>query len=86
MSGGKLGVVFKYFSKPSVAAIEIIDGTLKVGDKIQFLGFTTDFEQEVVSMQINNEEITEAKKGDQVGLKTIDKVRPQDNVYKISGE
>ncbi|NIV92422.1 hypothetical protein GWN42_06360, partial [candidate division KSB1 bacterium] len=47
-----IGVVSNYFSKISVAAIEITDGTVSVGDTLHFLGYTTDFESRVSSMQI----------------------------------
>ena len=43
----KIGVVFKYFSKPMVAAIELTDGGLKVGDRISIEGHTTNFEQKI---------------------------------------
>ena len=54
MKGEKIGFVSNYFSKISVAAIEIADGTLSVGDTIHFLGHTTEFESTVHSMQIEH--------------------------------
>ena len=38
----EIGFVSNYFGKISVAAIEITDGTIAVGDKLQFMGSTTD--------------------------------------------
>ena len=78
-----LGFVSNYFSKISVAAIEITDGTVSVGDTVHFLGRTTDFESTVHSMQIEHQSVTEAKKGDSVGVKVPEKVRQGDRVYKI---
>ncbi len=78
----EIGKVFRFFSKASVAAIEL-SGTLKVGDKIHIKGATTDFEQTVDSIQIENESIEEAKKGISVGISVKDKVRPNDKVYKV---
>jgi len=83
MENIKIGIVIKFFSKPSVAAMEITDGTLNVGDRIRIHGATTDFEQSVDSMQVENSTITEAKKGDRIGIKVNDKVREHDIVYKI---
>lgn len=83
MENIKIGIVIKFFSKPSVAAMEITDGTLNVGDRIRIHGATTDFEQSVDSMQVENTTITEAKKGDRIGIKVTDKVREHDIVYKI---
>ncbi len=86
MEEEKIGFVSNYFSKISVAAIEITDGTLSVGDTLHFLGHTTDFESRVHSMQIEHKSVTEAKKGDSVGIKVSEKVREGDKVYKIVAE
>ena len=63
MEEEKVGFVSNYFSKISVAAVEITDGTLSVGDTLHFLGHTTDFESRVHSMQIEHKSVTEAIKG-----------------------
>ena len=86
MEEEKIGYVSNYFSKISVAAVEITDGTVSVGDTLHFLGHTTDFESRVHSMQIEHKSVTEAKKGDSVGIKLSEKVREKDKVYKIVTE
>ena len=78
-----IGVVSNYFSNISVAAVEITDGTVSVGDTLHFLGYTTDFESRVSSMQIDHKPVTEVKTGDSVGIKVSEKVRENDKVYKI---
>jgi len=83
MEEEKIGFVSNYFSKISVAAVEITDGTVSVGDTLHFLGHTTDYESRVDSMQIEHKSVTEAKKGDSVGVKVSEKVRRGDKVYKI---
>ncbi len=83
MKEGKIGFVSNYFSKISVAAVEITDGTLSVGDALHFFGHTTDFEYTVHSMQIEHKSVTEARKGDSVGVKVSEKVREGDKVFKI---
>lgn len=83
MEEEKIGFVSNYFSKISVAAVEITDGTVSVGDTLHFLGHTTDFESRVDSIQIEHKSVTEAKKGDSVGVKVSEKVRRGDKVYKI---
>ncbi|GAI15070.1 unnamed protein product, partial [marine sediment metagenome] len=55
----------------------------KVGDTIHIKGHTTDFEQEIESMQIENEPVKEAKSGDSIGIKVKERVRPHDLVYKV---
>ncbi|MGD9241639.1 MAG: hypothetical protein PVG69_16540 [Desulfobacterales bacterium] len=83
MEQEKIGFVSNYFSKISVAAVEITDGKVAVGDRLHFLGHTTDVESAVHSMQIEHASVTEAKKGDSVGIKVPEKVREGDKVYKI---
>ncbi len=85
MEEKKIGFVSNYFSKISVAAIEITEGKLSVGDVLHFFGHTTDFDYTVLSMQIDLKSITEAKKGDSVGVKVPEKVREGDSVHKVTG-
>ena len=76
----EIGKVSSYFSHVGVAAIKL-SGKLKAGDKIHIKGQTTDFEIPVKSMQIERKDVKEAKKGDHIGIKVPDKVRPNDKVY-----
>ncbi len=82
MEKKEIGRISHYFSKPQVAAIVLTDG-LKAGEKIAIAGHTTDFEMVVDSMQIAHDIITEAKAGDNIGIRVPDKVREHDVVYKI---
>jgi len=75
-----IGKVTHYFSKINVAGIQL-SGTLKVGDKISIEGATTNFEENIDSMQIDNKPVTEAKVGDMIGIKVKDKTRTGDNVF-----
>jgi len=83
MERKKIGIVSNYFAKISVAAVEITDGTVSVGDTLHFYGHTTDFESTVLSMQMEHKPTTDAKKGDSVGIKVPERVRERDRVYKI---
>ena len=78
-----IGRVIDYFARIEVAAIGIDSGELKVGDKLYFSGHTTDFEQEIESMQIDKRQVNLAKAGDSVGIKVKERVRDGDEVYKI---
>jgi translation elongation factor EF-1alpha len=82
MEKKEIGKVSHYFGGPKVAALVLTD-TLKVGDRIAIQGHTTDFETVVESMQVEHEEIQEAKKGDNVGIKVPERAREHDVVYKI---
>jgi len=86
MEPKKVGFVTNYFGRISVAAVEITDGTVSVGDTLHFIGHTTDFEAKVHSMQIEHKYVTIAKKGDFVGIKVPEKAREKDNVYKIDAD
>ena len=83
MSEKIIGTVSDFFAHPVVAGIELT-AALKVGDKIQIKGYTTELEMTVDSMQINNAQVTKAKAGDSIGIKVSDKVRSGDSVYKIT--
>lgn len=76
-----IGQISGYFTKIGVAAIDL-EGPLKVGDKIHIKGHTTDLTEDVKSMQIDRKEVQEAKKGESIGIKVSDRVRPGDKVYK----
>ena len=82
MEEKEIGKVSSYFSHVSVAAIKL-SGKLKIGSKIHIKGNTTDFEQEVDSIQIDKKDVPEAKKGDHIGIKVPEKVRPNDKVFLI---
>jgi translation elongation factor EF-1alpha len=83
MSEEIIGEVSDFFAHPVVAGIELTAG-LRVGDKIRIKGHTTDLEMTVDSIQINNEQVEEAKEGDSIGVKVSERVRSGDLVYKIT--
>ena len=62
MAEQEIGKVMDFFAHPVVAGIDM-SGTLKVGDSIHIKGHTTDIEMVVNSMQIDNTNVDEAKKG-----------------------
>ncbi len=77
-----IGKVTHYFTKIGVGVVELED-TLRVGDEISIEGATTNLRMKVDSMQIQHKNVTEAKKGDSIGLKVPERVRENDKVYKI---
>ncbi len=83
MAEKEIGEVSTYFTHVEVTAIKL-KNKLKVGDRIHIKGHTTDFEQFVDSMQIDKKEVKEAKKGDEIGIKTNERTRPNDKVFLIS--
>ena len=83
MAEVEVGRVNKYFGKVEVAAIEVTQEPIKVGDNLHFKGATTDFTLQVESMEIDRNPVEEAKVGDLVGIKVPERVRPGDKVYRV---
>jgi len=83
MNEMEIGVIKHFFDKIGVAAIEITDGALAVGETIHITGHTSDCTTTVESMQIEHDNVDSVTKGDMVGIRVPDKVRVHDKVYKI---
>jgi putative protease len=82
VKGKLIGKVTHYYGHLNVGIIELSD-VIKVGDRIHFKGHTSDFAQGVKSMQIEHANVSEGKPGELVGIKTAQKVHPNDEVYKV---
>ncbi len=78
----KVGRITHYYSKASVAIVELT-APLNKGDKIVIRGSNTNVEQAVDSMEIEHKQIAGAKSGESVGLKVAGRVRENDIVYKV---
>lgn len=84
MADTKVGNVTHYFDKIGVAVVDVL-ATIKVGDRIKITGHE-EFEQEVASMQVEHENVSQAKKGQAIGLKVDQPVKKGDEVFKIEVE
>lgn len=82
MAEKEVGVVTHYFSRIGVAGIKLTD-MLCTGDTIHIVGHTTNFTQEVHSMELDNEPITQGQPGQEIGIKVQERVRRNDRVYKV---
>ena len=85
MEEKEIGQVEDFFAHVNVIAVKLT-GDLSVGDRIHVKGHTTDFIQEVTSMQIEHQTVIKAKAGDDVGIKVTEKVRHDDKVFKVIAE
>jgi translation initiation factor IF-2 len=83
MEKEKVGEVFHYFTKAGVAAINLNDSYLQVGDTVLIQGVTTNLTQKVESMQVENLPVQRAEMGQSVGIKVSEKVREKDFVYRV---
>jgi len=83
MAEDQVGVVVNFYVKPSVAAIKVTGGSIRKGDLLKYKGHTTDFTEEVTSIEIENQPVEEAKSGDMVGVEVKERVREKDRIYKV---
>lgn len=78
----EVGRVSHYYGYIGVAGLSLT-GTLCVGDTIHIRGHSTDFTQQVESIEIEHQKVERAEAGAQVGVKVKERVRQQDVVYKV---
>lgn len=78
----RIGSVTHYFAEPSVGAVRL-EGDLRVGDVVAFRGATTEFSQEIRSMEIDHEAVERAGPGDEIAVKVDDRVREGDDVFLV---
>jgi translation elongation factor EF-1alpha len=76
-----VGEVTHFFPAISVAAVELTEGGLQIGDSIRIVGHTSHFTQQVLSMQMDHTPVESAAKGDQVGIETVERARAGDIVF-----
>lgn len=77
-----IGKVAHFYDRIGVIALKLKD-SLKVGDTIRIEGGTTSFTQKISSMQIEHEQVSKAKKGEDVGIKVSKKAREGYRVFKV---
>ena len=80
--GKLIGRVTHYFPKVRAAVVKL-KAPLAIGDQVKIKGHTTDFTQNVASIQIDHVPINLAKKGQEIGLLVDSRVRQNDIVYKV---
>ena len=85
MSGKRVGKVTHYYDHLSVAVMALTE-KIEVGDTLHFLGHSTDFKQQVTSMQIEHKSVESAKPGEDVAIKVDQRVHPNDAIFKVEGE
>lgn len=83
MADFKVGKVTHYYDKIGVAVVELTD-SLSVGDTIKISGHDKEFTMKVESIQVEHQQIHDAKKGDAVGLKVDQSAGEGDEVYRVS--
>jgi putative protease len=77
----RIGKITHYYDHIRVAVLELT-GELKVGETIHIHGHTTDFNQQVDSIEIEHQKIESAGPGTEVALKVIEPVHEGDILFK----
>jgi putative protease len=78
-----IGTVTHYFGNIHVAAIRL-EAELRKGDHIHIAGHTSDFTQEVGSMQLDRQDIETGRKGQEIAIKVREHARVHDKVYRVT--
>ena len=74
----------KYFTGLQVAEFEMESGSLKVGDEILITGPTTGaLFQTIKEIRVELKSVQETIKGERFSIKTDEKIRPSDRMYKM---
>ena len=79
-----IGTVVHFFKGPSVAVVRLTDGELAVGDRVRFHGHTTEFTEQVTSMEVDHTKVERAKAGEEVAIQVTDRTRHHDQVFKVT--
>jgi len=82
MQEKEIGKITHYYGHLSVGIIELSD-SLKTGDNIHIKGHSSDFNQNVDSIEVEHQSVPEAKAKDVIGIKVLEKVHPHDKVFKV---
>ncbi len=83
-TGERVGEVTHYYDRLSVAVLKLTR-PLHLNEVVHFLGKSTDFQQEVTSMQVEHVPVTTAEPGE-VALEVKQKVRPGDAVFHLTAK
>ncbi|MBI4193088.1 MAG: hypothetical protein HY536_00495 [Candidatus Colwellbacteria bacterium] len=77
-----IGKVTHYYTNIGVAIVKFVK-PVRTGATVNFKGATTDFTQELVSLQYDHKPLTLAPKGKEVGVKVQERVRDGDHVFPV---
>ena len=78
-----VGVVMHYYDKIKVAIFKV-KNPIQIGQKLRFTNIEgIIFEQPIISMQINHENVKKAKKGAIIGMKVKKQVHENNKIYLI---
>jgi hypothetical protein len=65
-----IGAIDEYWAQASALRLRLQSGTLRLGDRLAYEGPVDFLEEDVISLQLNNQSVEEASASDYAGLKT----------------
>ena len=77
-----LGKVIHYYDKIGVAVIKL-SKAIKAGDSVKFVHGDKEFEQSVLSMQLDHEAVKGGKKGEEIAVKVDQEVKSGTEVFGV---
>lgn len=83
MKGVYIGEVTHFYNRINVAVLDLAE-TIRLGEEVHILGHTTDFRQQITSLQIEHQSVEEAGPGQDVAMLVEERVRHGDKVFKIA--
>lgn len=78
----EIGKIVHWYDKIGVAVIKL-SGKLSVGDRIKVKRHDSEFEETVSSMQLDHENISSGKKGQEVAVKLSNEGHDNAMVFKV---
>lgn len=78
-----VGVVTHFYSHLNVIVVQVNQGRLRTGDQVRIKGHTSDFSQQVGSLEHEHQHVDEAEPGQSVGMKVEQPARVHDIVYVV---
>lgn len=86
MSERYVGAVTHYYAAPGVAVVQVAENGLDLGDQVHIIGHTTDFSDQIQSMEMEHGRVQHASPGEEVAIKVHGRARPHDQLYKVVPE
>ena len=84
MAEQEIGTVTHYFDRPQVAIVRVTAGEIALGDMLRFHGHTTEFTEQVTSMEVEHQKVERAGAGAEVAIKVIGRARVHDKVCRVT--
>jgi putative protease len=85
MAEKEIGTVTHYFDHPKVAVVRVTAEGEEItpGDTLRFHGHTTDFTEQVTSLEVDHQRVERARAGEEVAIKVIGRARVHDKVSRV---